>query len=206
MKTSHLIGLNRHRIGVDGTGVTTLVAFHGCPLRCKYCLNPQALSLRGVWKRLTPEELYNYVKQDDLYFRATSGGVTFGGGEPLISCKEILHFHKICRDKGHDWKITIETSLNVPKVFVEVLEGIVDHWIVDIKDMNPDIYKAYTGKDNLQVITNLLHLIDRKAKITVRVPLIPSFNTEADVEKSMAILRKMGINDIDRFSYIIKKH
>ena len=60
MKTSHLIGLSRHRIGVDGTGVTTLVAFHGCPLRCKYCLNPQALSLRGVWKRLTPEELYNY--------------------------------------------------------------------------------------------------------------------------------------------------
>ena len=34
-------------------------------------------------------------------------GVTFGGGEPLISCKEILHFHKIYRDKGHDWKINI---------------------------------------------------------------------------------------------------
>ena len=61
----------------------------------------------GVWKRYTPEELYNHVKQDDLYFRATGGRVTFGGGEPLISCKEILHFHKICRDKGHDWKINI---------------------------------------------------------------------------------------------------
>ncbi|MDD7605059.1 MAG: radical SAM protein, partial [Candidatus Limisoma sp.] len=90
--------------------------------------------------------------------------------EPLISCKEILHFRKICRDKGHDWEITIETSLNVPKVFVEVLEGIVDYWIVDIKDMNPEIYKSYTGEENRQVIENLQHLIYNKARLTVRVP------------------------------------
>ncbi len=146
------------------------------------------------------------MKLDDLYFRATGGGVTFGGGEPLLSCKEILHFHKICRDKGHDWRITIETSLNVPKVLVEVLEGIVDHWIVDIKDMNPEIYKAYTGEDNAQVIENLQHLLRKKAKMTVRVPLIPSFNTETDVENSISILKKMGVRDIDRFTYIIRIH
>lgn len=182
------------------------MAFHGCPLHCQYCLNPKALCPNGVWKRFTPEELYNHVKQDDLYFRATGGGVTFGGGEPLLSCKEILHFHKICRDKGHDWRITIETSLNVPKVLVEVLEGIVDHWIVDIKDMNPEIYRAYTGKDNAQVIINLRHLLRNKAKITVRVPLIPLFNTETDVENSISILKKMGVRDIDRFTYIIRNH
>ena len=206
MKTSVLIGLSRHRIGLDGAGVTTLVAFHGCPLRCKYCLNPKALRSDGVWKRFTPEELYNHVKQDDLYFRATDGGVTFGGGEPLISCKEILHFHKICRDNGHKWKINIETSLNVPQIFVEVLEGVVDHWIVDIKDMNPDIYRAYTGEDNAQVITNLRHLLGSQAKITARVPLIPTFNTESDIENSIAILQQIGVENIDRLTYITKIH
>lgn len=206
MKTSYLIGLSRHRIGVDGAGVTTLVAFHGCPLRCKYCLNPKALRSDGVWKRFTLEELYNHVKQDDLYFRATGGGVTFGGGEPLISCKEILHFHKICRDNGHKWKINIETSLNVPQIFVEVLEGVVDHWIVDIKDMNPDIYRAYTGEDNAQVITNLRHLLGNQAKITARVPLIPTFNTKSDIENSIAILQQIGVENIDRLTYITKKH
>lgn len=95
MKTVVLIGLSRHRIGVDGAGVTTLVAFHGCPLNCKYCLNPQALSPKGVWKRYTPDELFRVVSKDDLYFRATGGGITFGGGEPLLSCKEILYFHKL---------------------------------------------------------------------------------------------------------------
>lgn len=189
---------------MDGAGVTTLVAFHSCPLSCKYCLNPQALSANGVCKNVTPEELYRTVKQDDLYFRATGGGVTFGGGEPLLSCKEILHFHKICIDNGKRWKINIETSLNVPDTFVRVLENIVDYWIVDIKDMNPTIYKTYTGKDNEQVIKNLQHLIDRKAIIKVRVPLIPMFNTESDVQKSITILHKMGIIDIDRFTYIIK--
>lgn len=206
MKTCELIGIGRHRIGVDGAGVTTLVAFHGCTLGCKYCLNPQALSSRGVWKRFTPEELYNAVKIDDLYFRATGGGVTFGGGEPLLSCNEILHFHQCCQDDGKNWKINIETSLNVPEVYVASVAGIVDHWIVDIKDMNPEIYKAYTGRDNQRVVENLKCLIERKAKITVRVPLIPEYNTEADVEKSVLMLQEMGIADIERFTYITKTH
>ena len=70
---------------------------------------PESEGFVSKWgmEEIYPEELYNHVKQDDLYFRATGGGVTFGGGEPLLSCKEILHFHKIYMDKGHDWKINI---------------------------------------------------------------------------------------------------
>ena len=50
MKTAPLICIDRHRLTIDGEGVTTLVAFHGCPLRCKYCLNPQCLDADGVWQ------------------------------------------------------------------------------------------------------------------------------------------------------------
>lgn len=42
-----VIGVSRHRLGTDGNGVTTLVAFHGCNLRCKYCLNSEALGSAG---------------------------------------------------------------------------------------------------------------------------------------------------------------
>lgn len=206
MKTAVLIGLSRHRIGVDGTGVTTLVAFHGCPLNCKYCLNPQALSPEGVWKRFSPEELFRAVSKDDLYFRATGGGVTFGGGEPLISYKEILLFSNICMSHDKKWRINIETSLNVPKRLVEMMKGVVNHWIVDIKDMNPIIYKAYTGKDNGLVIDNLQYQTKNNSKITVRVPHIPGFNTASDVEKSISSLQEMGITDIERFTYIVKQH
>lgn len=206
MKTSVLIGLSRHRIGVDGTGVTTLVAFHGCPLNCKYCLNPQALSPDGVWRRFSSEELFRLINKDDLYFRASGGGVTFGGGEPLVSCKEILLFRDVCIKQGKKWNFNIETSLNVPELFVEMMENVIDHWIVDIKDMNPQIYKTYTGQNNDFVVENLRYLINKNAKVTVRVPLIPGFNTESDVEKSILTLQQMGITDIDRFTYTVKNH
>lgn len=55
MKTAPLICIDRHRLTIDGEGVTTLVAFHGCPLRCKYCLNPQCLDADGVWQEVDTE-------------------------------------------------------------------------------------------------------------------------------------------------------
>ena len=76
MKAAPLIGISRHRLSTDGEGVTTLVAFHGCPLRCKYCLNPQSLYSEGIWKNYDCEQLYEEVRQDELYFLATHGGIT----------------------------------------------------------------------------------------------------------------------------------
>ena len=203
--TVKTIGISRHRIGIDGSGVTTLVALHNCPLRCKYCLNPRALRENGILKEYTPEQLYEDVKKDYLYFIATGGGITFGGGEPLYSAASFfINFHHICCANGMKWKINIETSLHVDKRIVEKLSIYFDHWIIDIKDMNPDIYKAYTGKDNTQVISNLKFLIQIGANITVRVPHIPNYNTTDDMAHSVALLQEMGIKDIDQFDYIIK--
>lgn len=61
MKAVPLIGIARHRLTIDGEGVTTLVAFHGCPLRCKYCLNPTSLQPDGVW------ESYDYNQSTRKY-------------------------------------------------------------------------------------------------------------------------------------------
>ena len=77
MKTP-LIGICRHRLATDGQGVTTLVAFHGCPLRCKYCLNEQCLRPDGVWRQMDALDIMNEVMVDDLYFKATNGGITLG--------------------------------------------------------------------------------------------------------------------------------
>ena len=106
-----IIGIDRHRLTTDGEGVTTLVAFHGCPLHCKYCLNPQCLSPDGVLRTITPSELYSEVEIDDLYFVATGGGICFGGGEPLLHSEFIVEFAKIMNP---EWSMILETSLNVP--------------------------------------------------------------------------------------------
>ena len=71
MKAVPLIGIARHRLTIDGEGVTTLVAFHGCPLRCKYCLNPTSLQPDGVWESYDCNQLYEEVRKDELYFLAS---------------------------------------------------------------------------------------------------------------------------------------
>lgn len=203
MKPAAFIGISRHRLTTDGKGVTTLVAFHGCPLRCKYCLNPQCFATEGVWKQYDCEQLYEEVKLDELYFLATQGGITFGGGEPGLQSDFICNFRELC---GQEWSITIETSLNVPKENIEQLAPAVDSYIVDIKDMNNEIYKQYTGRSNERVIENLRWLVaqGKAEQIMIRIPHIPSYNNASDMEHSIHQLREMGLTHFDQFIYKLK--
>ncbi len=201
--TAPFIAINRHRLTTDGEGVTTLVGFHGCPLHCQYCLNAQCLQADGVWCRLTPGELYSEVEIDDLYFVATGGGICFGGGEPLLRSDFIKAFAEIMNP---EWKLTIETSLNVPLENVKAIASLVQMWYVDIKDMNPDIYKAYGRKENMRVISNLQWLAANgyADKVIIRLPLIPEYNTDDDRQRSQQQLEEMGFTNFDKFNYIVR--
>ena len=201
--TAPLIAINRHRLTTDGEGVTTLVGFHGCPLHCEYCLNAQCLQADGVWCRLTPGELYSEVEIDDLYFVATGGGICFGGGEPLLRSDFIKAFAEIMNP---EWKLTIETSLNVPLEHVKAIASLVQMWYVDIKDMNPDIYKAYGCKENRLVVSNLQWLAANgyADKVIIRLPLIPEYNTDENRQQSQQQLEKMGFTNFDKFNYIVR--
>ena len=202
MNSAKIFGISRHRLITDGEGVTTLVAFSGCPLRCKYCLNKASWD-PNKGRLYTPQMLFEEVKIDQLYFWATKGGITFGGGEPLLQTEFIQAFRELC---GSQWQLLAETSLNVPFENVETLDTVLDGYIVDIKDLNPEIYKAYTGKDNALAISNLQRLLKHgdPNRIMVRVPHIPDFNMDDDVERSKERLEKMGVMSIDEFQYIIR--
>ena len=196
-----IIGVARHRLAVDGQGVTTLVAFHGCTLRCRYCLNNQCLRFNGFSRTITPAELLNEVMIDNLYFLATGGGITFGGGEPAIRSKFIDAF---CQMAPPEWHITLETALNVDRSHLERLLPHVHQYIIDIKDVNPVIYKRYTGLDNRRVLDNMQWLLGHDGmadRIMVRVPHIPDFNTDEDVRRTRDYLATLGITRIDEFTY-----
>lgn len=197
-----LICVSRIRMISDGDGVTSLIAGKGCPLKCKWCINKKVLDTAPI-EYVTAQQLYDKVKIDDLYFCATGGGVTFGGGEALIHADFISEFRKIV---GNRWKIHAETSLNVPQRLVESAANSVDSFIIDIKDMNPDIYRSYTGGSNDIVIKNLELLIKLVGtdRLKVRVPLIPEYNTDNDRQASVDRLKNMGITNIEVFDYIVK--
>lgn len=190
-----IFAIDRLRMGTDGKGITTLVCFMGCPLRCAYCLNDKCheeiYEADGRTPRegimlLTPRQLYNRVKIDDIYFQATGGGICFGGGEPMMYARFIEEFAKLC---GKRWKITVETALySISYAEIEQLAPIVDLWFFDIKSMNTSIYEKYTnaraGGHVAQSLGCLrqLHLTD---KTIIKVPLIPEFGDKKDVEESI---------------------
>lgn len=77
--------------------------------------------------------------------------------------------------------------------------------------MNNEIYQSYTGKSNEQVVKNLTllsqyEMYHKECNIKVKVPHIPGYNTEADIEKSIETLKGMGIIDIERLDYITDKN
>ena len=197
--------ISRHRIATDGDGVTTLVVFHSCPLRCRWCINPQTWEEGSTFTGMTPMQLLERVRMDDLYFQATGGGITFGGGEPALRSRFIEAFRAIC---PKEWKINIETSMNVPQEHLERLMPLVDEYMIDIKDMNPRIYREYTGMGNEKVMSNLERLVAEGLadRCIIRIPLIPDFNTDDDRENSVRQLQEMGFTRFDRFDYIIKNN
>lgn len=200
-----IIGIARHRLSTDGEGVSTLVAFYGCPLRCRYCLNPQSSGDGERFREYSPEQLYAETCIDRLYFIATNGGVTFGGSEPCLYPQFISEFRELC---GQAWQLNLETSLNVPAINVKALLQVVNTLIIDIKDLAPDIYLDYTRQSNDLVLDNL-HLIAearRQNDCIIRIPLIPGHNTDADREASRKTLETLGFTRFDLFTYLIRKH
>ena len=205
MEAVPFIGIDRHRLGVDGVGVTTLAAFHGCPLRCKYCLNHRCLEGTDGLPFYTPQQLYERVGIDNLYFIATGGGVCFGGGEPLLRMDFITEFKELC---GKSWNLTAETSLQVPREAVHQAALVVGDFIVDIKESNPKVYRDYTGGNCEIAWSNLEYLLSLvgTGHVIVRVPLIPEYNDEIATDRTVARLTDMGVTHIDRFTYrTIKK-
>lgn len=200
--TAPIIACARHRMQSDGKGITTLVLFHGCPLRCRWCVNSFSLSCDTKTYHLTPQELYDKISIDNLYFLATGGGVTFGGGEPLLYPDYIAEFTKAC---PKEWNICVETSLSVPWENIEKVACCVDMFYIDCKDVDPEIYYNYTGKSNelfLENIKKLLQIVPSE-KITVRIPLIPQFNTTENQQNSRAYFENLGITQFDLFDYFI---
>ena len=199
-----VVGISRHRIGIDGKGVTTLVAFHGCQLRCKYCLNPEGLGSDEGLVRYKPETLLELVRIDDVYFRTTGGGICFGGGEPVLQTDFITRFKELCPP---EWKITIETSLHVEYADLKKLAPIIDEWIVDIKVDDPDVYEKYTGQKAWRLHQNLTRLTEKFGvphdKFTIRVPVIPGFVSEEQARRTAEKYSKIFPN-VQVFTYVTK--
>jgi pyruvate formate lyase activating enzyme len=194
--------IDRLRIRTDGAGIRTLIVTHGCPLRCRYCTNPQTRSTSHRFQKYTAAGLYEEIILDRPYFLASGGGVTFGGGEPLLYAADLLRFAELVRG---EFTLFAETSLAVPKRKLKAAAACVDHFIVDIKTADEEQYAAYTGGTLSLALRNLEFLLETagKERITVRIPEIPGYTSPEDQERTKEKLESMGLSQFDLFRYVV---
>ncbi|MDO5516323.1 MAG: glycyl-radical enzyme activating protein [Clostridium sp.] len=141
---------------------------------CGECVNvcpASALTLKGT--KMTVEQVIKELKKDATNYRRSGGGVTLSGGEPLVQhefSREILK-----ASKAQGWNTAIETTGCAGDEAIENVIPYVDLALMDIKNINADLHKKYTGVSNEGILKNAKK-ISKMTNMVVRVPVIPNFN------------------------------
>ena len=151
---------------------------------------------------MTAPEIWEKIRIDRPYLLATCGGITLGGGEPLLHPHLAGELRQII---DPELTIDMETSLNVPGENVRTAAEQVHQFMVDIKSADPQIYERYTGQGNARVFENLETLLSLKGSdaVTVRIPVIPGFTDEERQLQDREVLYRLGVRKFDLFRYII---
>lgn len=149
----------------------------------KYC-PAKALSVYG--QAMTAEEVVAEVEKDSVFYARSGGGVTFSGGEPLLQADFLLACLTLCEQRGIH--TGIETTLHAPWEKVQPIIEKLDHAYIDIKHINPEKHKQYTGVDNTMILENLKKIgeLYPDKPIRLRTPVIPTFN---DTEEELLAIR-----------------
>lgn len=179
----------------DGPGIRTTVFLKGCPLRCTWCHNPEGQKpepepmqryegVQTCGEIYTSEALAARLLRDKDFFRMNDGGVTFTGGEPAMQAGFMVDVLKRL-DGVHR---AVETSgFCSTKVFADILENI-DHVLFDLKIIDAEEHRRWTGVDNTPIIANFRSLKASGKPFVVRIPLIPGVN---DSERNLRATRDL---------------
>lgn len=173
---------------VDGPGVRFVVFLQGCPMRCRYCHNPD------TWKtecgtEWTAEELLKRALRYKGYW-GKKGGITVSGGEALLQMEFVAEFFRLAKDAGVH--TALDTSGAPFSMEPEYLEGFnalmkyTDLVILDIKEMDEEKHKKLTGFGNRNILAMAEYLSRLGIPLWIRHVLVPGL-TDGEEE-----LREMG--------------
>lgn len=125
---------------------------------------------------MSANELLKEIAKDEIFYYHSNGGVTFSGGEPLMQPDFLAEIMKLCKQRGIH--TAMETSLFTPFKDIEKVLPYLDVLYTDIKFMDRNKHKEYTGAVNDLIIENILKIDSSSypVEIYIRIPLIPGIN------------------------------
>jgi pyruvate formate lyase activating enzyme len=177
----------------DGPGIRTTVFFKGCPLSCRWCHNPEGIDPRPqtmshrtssgeieetVGTVFGVDDLIKAIEKDVLFYDESGGGVTFSGGEPLSQPQFLEAVLASCNHR--EIHAALDTSGFAPAAVVDQLLPRLQLVLFDLKIMDMDQHRHYTGVSNRIMLDNLKRIAASRTPVRIRFPLIPGLTDSDD--------------------------
>lgn len=193
----------------DGPGIRTTVFMKGCPLDCWWCHNPESrdrepeevkykrkLGDREVettkvyGKVMAIQQVMREVLKDKIFYEESGGGVTFSGGEPLYQPEALIELLKACSHQG--LHTTIDTCGYAQWNVFEKILPFADLFLFDLKLLNPEKHRNFTGVKNDLILSNLKKLLINGVVVELRIPFIPDVNNDQDeIDEMLKFLKAL---------------
>lgn len=221
----------------DGPGVRTTFFLKGCPLKCRWCHNPESISphpqmayyahkclncgecvavcpagahafregvhqfamascrncgacepvclggaMQFYGRPMAVDEAMRIALEDRSFYETSGGGVTLSGGEPLLQWKFCVAFLSELKRAG------IHTALDscglVSREALEAVMPLTELFLIDFKHPDPEEHRKWTGRSNELICENLRFLSEQRARIEIRIPLVPGCNDSEEILKA----------------------
>ncbi len=154
-----------------------------------------------IGKEMSVEDVMSEIEKDIPFYDESNGGVTFSGGEPLLQKDFLVEIARSCKEK--EIHTALDTCGFAKWEVLNEASRYIDLFLYDLKIIDDDKHKSFTGVSNKIILENLHKQLDMGRKITIRIPLIPSFNDdEKSIEEmSRFVLTLPNLNGIDILPY-----
>ncbi|WP_102345190.1 pyruvate formate-lyase-activating protein [Bacillus sp. Marseille-P3661] len=166
---------------VDGPGIRYVIFVQGCLLRCQYCHNADTWDI-GKGKVMTVQDIIEDIQSYLPFIKASGGGITVSGGEPLLQLDFLYELFREC--KKLDIHTVIDSSggcySNEP-IFKEKLNKVLSLTnlvLLDLKHINEQAHKKLTGKTNQHILEFAQYLSDKQIPVWIRHVLVPGITND----------------------------
>ena len=168
-----------------------------CGVCTDFCTN-NAREIAG--EELNAAQIMKEIEKDSIFYEQSKGGVTFSGGEVMSHPEILAELARSCREKGIH--VAVDTCGYAPFSSFENVMEYVDVFLYDIKLMDNDLHRKYTGKDSALILDNLMKLSDMGSNINLRLPIIGGINDdEVNIESIIEFIKDTNIREINLLPY-----
>ena len=165
---------------VDGPGVRFVIFMQGCPMRCKYCHNPDTWEMNVGTQRSAMSLIEEYERNRPFY---KNGGITVTGGEALMQIDFLLELFALAKERG------IHTCLDTSGITYQPVESeynrkldklmeLTDLVMLDIKHIEPDAHKRLTGRPNEPILAFAKYLESREIPVWIRHVVVEGYTDD----------------------------